>query len=331
MTRFGIIGFGRHAAKRLMPGIALAKNAQVTALSRRDIVAASEAAREFSVPLAFAYADNEKLCRSQEVDAVFVASADAMHLPDVLTAIRCGKPVLCEKPMAANLTDARRMFHAAKGADVLLGVAHVFRFADSVLRVRDIIAAREIGEVVSVQAHFHFNGLGHPRTWMIDPKLAAGGPLADIGVHCFDTLRFVLRDEIAKVSTVARRDDYSGPFEAAAEVAVEFEHGAIGSVSVSTRAEYATGMIVHGSKGTIRAPGLFTLDGPCTVYVKSAAKGWQNFELSNQFAFARQFDAFADTVEGRAQFCCPGEEGLRNQLVLDAAYRSMMSWCVERV
>lgn len=331
MTRFGIIGFGRHAAKRLMPGVSKAKNSQITALSRRDIVAATEASRAFNIPLAFAYSDNEKLCQSKEVDAVFIASADSRHLPDTLTAIRCGKPVLVEKPMATNLTDARRMFHAAKDAGVLLGVAHVFRFADSVLKVRDIVQSGEIGEVIAVQTHFHFLGLGHPRTWLTDPAVAAGGPLADIGVHCFDTTRFVLGDEVARLSTIAQRDKDSGPFECSAEVAMEFERGANGSVSVSTRADYATGMIVHGTKGIVRAPSIFSLDEGGTIFWKSEAKGWQNAEFSNELAFARQFDAFAEAVEGKSTFCCPGEEGLRNQLVLDAAYRSMRSWCVERV
>src|ERR671924_445916 len=100
MVRFGILGFGLHAVKRLMPGFALAKNCHVTALSRRDMTKARESARQFNIPLAFDSA--EKMCRSPEVDAVFVTTPNSCHLADVLLALECGKPVLCEKPMAIS-------------------------------------------------------------------------------------------------------------------------------------------------------------------------------------------------------------------------------------
>src|SRR3989442_3667353 len=88
MVNFGILGFGLHAVKRLMPGFGLAKSSRVTALSRRDISKARESARQYNIPLAFASA--EDLCRSPEVDAVFVATPNACHLHDVLLAIEWG-------------------------------------------------------------------------------------------------------------------------------------------------------------------------------------------------------------------------------------------------
>src|SRR5437868_15419779 len=100
MIRFGILGFGLHAVKRVMPGFAAAKNCRVTALSGRDIGRAQESARRLNIPLAFASA--AELCRSSEVDAVFVSRPNACHLSDVLLAIHCGEPVLWEKPVAVN-------------------------------------------------------------------------------------------------------------------------------------------------------------------------------------------------------------------------------------
>ncbi|MBV8050469.1 MAG: Gfo/Idh/MocA family oxidoreductase, partial [Acidobacteriaceae bacterium] len=97
MINFGIVGFGLHAVKRLMPGFVLAKNCRVVALSRRSPEEARESARQFQIPLAFSSA--EELCRCPEVQAVFVATPNACHLRDVLIAIESRKPVLCEKPM----------------------------------------------------------------------------------------------------------------------------------------------------------------------------------------------------------------------------------------
>jgi predicted dehydrogenase len=89
MINFGIVGFGLHAVKRLMPCFALARDCRVTALSRRDMAKAQASARQFDISLAFDSA--EKLCRSPQVDAVFVATPNACHLQDVLTAMACGK------------------------------------------------------------------------------------------------------------------------------------------------------------------------------------------------------------------------------------------------
>src|SRR5271167_1702216 len=97
MINFGIVGFGLHAVKRLMPGFANARNCRVSALSRRDLAKAQESARQHNIPLAFDSA--EQLCRSPQVDAIFVTTPNACHLQDVLLALSCGKPVLCEKPM----------------------------------------------------------------------------------------------------------------------------------------------------------------------------------------------------------------------------------------
>src|SRR6266403_1599282 len=111
MVRFGIVGFGLHAVRRLMPGFALARSCRVTALSRRDIAKARESAERYRIPLAFDSAAD--LCRSPEVDAVLVTTPNSLHLPDVLTAIAHGKPVLCEKPMGVNADESRQTADAA--------------------------------------------------------------------------------------------------------------------------------------------------------------------------------------------------------------------------
>src|ERR1700736_5323666 len=156
MINFGIVGFGLHAVKRLMPGFALAKNCRVTALSRRDLAMARESARQHNIPLAFDSAQD--LCRAPEVDAIFVTTPNACHLKDVLTAIDSGKPVLCEKPMGVSADQCRQMVEAARKAKVLLGVAQVFRFEESTAGLRDRIAARQIGKPIFARSEFSFPG-----------------------------------------------------------------------------------------------------------------------------------------------------------------------------
>ena len=247
MIRFGIAGFGLHAVKRLMPGFARAQRCRVTALSRRDLQRAQESARQFAIE--YAFVSTAELCACPDVDAVFVASPDAIHYADVLEAIRHGKPVLCEKPMARTPQEAREMVEAARAAKVLLGVAHVMRFEEGVKFFRDHVTAGSIGRPIVARADFFAPMLSSPRKWVNDASLATGGPMADLGVHCIDTLRYILGEEICAVSAMAHYDSHS-VMEASATVALQFGAGALGSVSVSGRTPYQTYLEVVGRNGS---------------------------------------------------------------------------------
>src|ERR1017187_6064391 len=129
MIRYGILGFGLHAVRRLMPGFALASNSRVTALSRRDMKQAEASAAEYRIPHAFDSAAD--LCRSPEVDAIFVATPDCSHFKDVLLAIESGKPVLCEKPMGMNAGGGGQWGERPRGRNRLVGVPRVFLWEGS--------------------------------------------------------------------------------------------------------------------------------------------------------------------------------------------------------
>ena len=329
MVNFGIAGFGLHAVKRLMPGFAGAKKCRVTALSRRNLERARESARQHAIPLAFDSA--ESLCRSAQVDAVFVTTPNSCHLRDVLTAIECGKPVLVEKPMGVNAAECGQMVEAARKAGVLLGVAQIFRFEESVLRLRERVATGAIGKPIFARSEFSFLAApNHPRKWMNDREIAGGGPIVDIGVHCIDALRFILQDEIVSVSAHSVSDALSGTVEAAANLLLEFSRGTLGTVMVSFRAGYRTPLEIVGDAGILRAEDGLTVDKP--IVIERSGDGVVETEtVSNSTAYARQVDAFADAVEGNASFPVPGDEGWKNQEVLDAAYRSIKSGKAEEV
>jgi 1,5-anhydro-D-fructose reductase (1,5-anhydro-D-mannitol-forming) len=322
MIRFGIAGFGHHAEKRLMPGFANAQRCQVTALSRRDLQRALSSARQYGIPFAFASA--AELCASPEVDAVFVASPDALHLPDVLAAIQHRKPVLVEKPMAMNSAEAAEMVSTARAAGVLLGVAHNMRFERSVQWFLRKIAEGAIGRTLLARASFVAPMLGSPRTWVQDPKLATGGPLADIGVHCIDTLRYVLADEVESVTMQAQYDSHS-VLEASAAGVLRFSRGTLADVAVSGRGAYQTLLEVSGETGVLSAINALNVDHPVTLDLRRAFELVERTEVNNHDSYTLQLDNFAAAIEDGTQFRVPGEDGLRNQLILDAAFRSIQS------
>ena len=120
-----------------------------------------------------------------------------------------------------NADEAQQMVTAAKQANVLFGVAQVFRFCESTARLRHRIATEDIGRPTLARAEFSFYAPpDHPRAWLHDRSVAGGGPIADIGVHCIDTLRFVLQDEVTRVTAIGTKDKRSNDVEAAAVLAL---------------------------------------------------------------------------------------------------------------
>jgi 1,5-anhydro-D-fructose reductase (1,5-anhydro-D-mannitol-forming) len=328
MIRFGIAGFGLHAVKRLMPGFADARNCRVTALSRRDLRSAQASAQEFGI--AHAFTSTAELCASPEVDAVFIATPDAIHLPDVLEAVKYGKPALVEKPMAMNADEARQMVMAARSAGVPLGVAHVMRFEESIRWFKEKVSSGAIGTPVLARASFVAPLLSSLRTWIDDPRLATGGPLADVGVHCLDTLRYVLGDEVESVMAQAHHIA-QWQVEATGTTLFQFARGTLATMSVSARAPYQTLVEITGEKAVVSALHALNVEHPVNLELRSGFEILETRKVSNNNSYTAQVEAFADAVESGRPFEIPGEEGLRNQLILDAIFRSVKSGKTERV
>ena len=330
MVNFGIVGFGLHAVKRLMPGFEQSKNCRVIALSRRDIRKAEASAAEYKIPHAFSTV--EDLCQCKDVDAVFVTSPNCCHLPDVLTALKNGKHVLCEKPLAMDAPECRQMVDAAQKAGLQFGVAHVFRFNDSIVHIRNRIASGEIGKPVLARSEFSFPANNdHPRKWLYDRSVAGGGPIYDIGVHCIDTLRYVLQDEVTQVSASSTSDSRSGNVEAAAVLLLEFSRGTLASVLVSYRADYRTPLEVIGNSAVLIADNALNVEVPVEIELRHDGKLLDSEKVSNNLAYAKQVDEFAASLDGKIKFRAPGQEGWQNQEILDAAYRSISSGRAEHV
>lgn len=304
-----------------MPGFARATRSRVTAISRRSLERARASAARYGIPHAFD--SKQALCRHPEVDAVFVATPNSEHHDDVLLALRSGKPVLCEKPMALDAAEAEDMARAARETGLPLGVAHVFRFEASTQRLRERVAAREVGTPVFARAEFSYFGRGHSRTWLLNRRISGGGPVADVGIHCLDALRYILDDEVARVAALGRGDGESGDVEAAAVVSLEFSRGTLAVLLNSIRSEYRTPLELVGEHASLRADNAFNVEAPVTIELIRPGRPVERETVDNSDAYARQVDAFAATIEEDAPFPVPAEQGWRNQIVLDAAYRAM--------
>jgi 1,5-anhydro-D-fructose reductase (1,5-anhydro-D-mannitol-forming) len=328
-VRFAIHGFGFHAVRRLMPAFSECEDATLTGMWRRDQAAAAQDCAEFKIPHCFS--TREELCASPDVNVVFITSPDAMHRGDTLLALKHGKAVLCEKPLAMNATEAEEMNAAAKAAGVVFGVAQNFRFNRSLEWMRDQIAAGQIGEPQLAHAEYTYPASKAPRKWIIDPTLACGGPIGDVGVHCIDALRFVLGEDVVSVSTIARKDELSGPVEAAASLQLEMTGGVYASVDANARGLYRSLVEVTGSEGVLVSENALSVDRPVDVVLRKAGELVETRTFNNGDGYTRMLDSFAQVYREHGQFVASGEDGIHNMRTVDSAYASWRSGARESV
>jgi 1,5-anhydro-D-fructose reductase (1,5-anhydro-D-mannitol-forming) len=319
-VRFAILGFGHHAVRRLVPAFARCEHATLSGMWRRDQTAAQQNCAEHKIPHCFA--TREELCSSPEVDVVFITSPDAMHRDDMLLALQHGKAVLCEKPVAMNAAEAAEMNEAAKAAGVLYGVAQNFRWNRSLEWMREQIAAGKIGEPQLAHAQYSYPAKTAPRKWITDPTLACGGPIADVGVHCIDALRFVLGQDVINISTLARKDEFSGKVEAVATLQLEMTGGVYANVTASARAPYRTLVEVNGSDGVLIAENGLTVDRPVQLVLRRAGELVETASVENNDGYTRMLESFAQAFRGNGSFVATGDDGVLNMKGLDAAFRS---------
>ena len=322
-VRFAILGFGHHAVRRLLPAFSECEEATLSGMWRRDQAAALENCATYKVPHCFP--TREALCSSPEVDVVFITSPDAMHRDDALLAFAHGKAVLCEKPVAMNAGEAAEMDSAAKAAGLLYGVAQNFRYNRSLEWMREQIAAGRIGRPQLAHAQYSYPAAQAPRKWITDPTLARGGPIADVGVHCIDALRFVLGEDMTSVSTVAQKDEASGKVEAIASLQLEMTGGVYANVTASARAPYRTLVEVNGSDGVLIAENGLTVDRPVQLVVRRAGEVVEMVTVENGDGYTRMLDSFARAYRSEGNFAATGEDGVTNMRALDSAYESWQS------
>ena len=321
-VRFGIIGFGRFAEKAIAPAIQASPNTELIALQKRSLAEAREKAREFGVPLAFDSV--ERLVSHPEVDAVFIVSANAAHYPETLAAAHAGKHVLVEKPMAITAREAEEMIRACASAGVKLMVGHMIRFSPLARRIRDIIRSGELGQVGFARADFVYDARLSHRTWLVDRVVAGGGPVYDIGVHCLDTLRFVLDDEVVSV----RSECYPWPdetrTESLAHIQLRFSRGVIGSIFCSFNSPIKrTSLEIMGTDGVLSAS-RFTIGS--TALRLTVERGHEDRpgesraeEIEVPNLYIEEITHFAECILNNREPVSPGENGLINQAVLDKA------------
>jgi len=212
--------------------------------------------------------DWETVVRRDDIDVVDVATPGNMHAPIAIAAARAGKVVLCEKPLANTLPEAKRMLAAVEKAGVLHMICHNYRRAPAVMLAKELIAGGRLGDIRHYRGTYLQDWISDPAfplVWRLDREQAGSGALGDIAAHSIDFARFLV-GEIAEVSGDLKTFVTQRPLpgtrgkkgrvtvDDAAAALVRFENGAIGTIEASRMApgrKNYNRFEINGSKGSL--------------------------------------------------------------------------------
>lgn len=191
--RVAIIGTGAFAEVCHIPGLQTHPAAEVVAVYGRRLEAARALADKFGIR--HATDDLESLCADPEIDAVTIASANVVHAAQAIAALKHGKHVFCEKPLAMTAAEAREMAEIARSSGKVHQVAFTFRYNYGIRELRRRIAAGDIGKPFFSRIQYdRWDGLaaGWTSSWREKKEFAGAGMLFDLGSHLFDIGHHVL-------------------------------------------------------------------------------------------------------------------------------------------
>jgi len=231
---WGLIGCGWVARDYVAPAILGAPSAQLLALC--DVNArATERIQEFA-PDTQSFSDLGELLACDGLDAVYIATPNHLHRPLCEAAARAGKHVLCEKPMATTLADARAMVEVCAQNGVVYATAFDQRFHAAHRLLREKIKAGELGEVTALRIHYACwtptdwrpaSDDGAHENWRVDPTKAGGGAFIDLAPHGLDLAQMLLDEELVEIACLLQRRVFDYAVDDGAVLIGRFGSGAL--------------------------------------------------------------------------------------------------------
>jgi predicted dehydrogenase len=314
---YGILGFGRYAYRRLEPAFTKTMHSRLFGISRTTPQNARTTARELDIP--FYTADPLALVSHRDIQAIIVTSPPALHREHVLLASENGKHVLVEKPIASSAREVQEMIDCCNRNRVKLMSGFVMRFIDAIQQTRNMIQSGKLGRIHFAGSSFGLKPDENNRSWLNDPHLSAGGPVADLGSHLIDLLQFILNKKVVRLHAVLKPDYSKSAIERNALVQFEWEDDILSTMYVSFDVVRESTLTFYGSKGKLTLRNFNQSESMVEIEWLSA-KGRNSIRIFNHNYYARMLDHLAEAILFNKEILLTGQIGLENQQIIDEIY-----------
>jgi perosamine synthetase len=313
-VRIGIVGCGQISYLHL-DAYKKNQNVELVAFADLDVNRAKAFTRKLN---ARAYSSHQEMLKNEKLDGVSICTIPATHKKITIDFLNAGVNVLCEKPLAVSVAEAREMIAQAKEKDLVLLPAFKFRFFEEVSEAKRLIKNGGFGNILNFR--LMFGGYADMAgTWFANKKLSGGGVIIDNGSHAIDLVQYLL-GAIKSVSAQTKNSQ-NLDVEDTARLNISLASGTTGTIDLSwsTPVPSLTYLEIYGENGTLLlSPGSLTYK----------FKDWSEWKVENRQldpnpGFLRQIDHFVEAVEGRKDLIVGAQDGLEAQKVIEAAYESI--------
>jgi predicted dehydrogenase len=321
---FAVVGLGSIAKSSVLPAFSRCKRAKLIALVGRDKKKADALAKKFQATATY---DSEQFARclaDRAVSAMYIATPPGEHLSFALQAAKGGKHVLCEKPLAATVEQATKMVEACRENGVLLMTAYRKYFEPSTVYLKKLIHDGALGRIDVIHTAFsELHSAGVALDWLLDPRLAGGGPLMDLGVYCVNTTRWLVGEDPIAVTAQAWRNDSERfrQVEEGISFRMQFPSGLVVQGSSSYGAALSSFIFIQGTKGWVCLTPAFPFDEERRLTGKIAGRALEKkFKVVDEFA--PEIDAFAEAIQRKQPVEPDGMQGLRDMKIMHTIYEA---------
>ena len=322
---WGVLGAANIAVQKVIPAMQRGEWCEIAAIASRDANKAEQAAGDLDIPKA--YGSYEDLLADPEIEAIYNPLPNHLHVPWSIRAAEAGKHVLCEKPVALDAHQARKLFEVQARTGVKIGEAFMVRTHPQWLRARELVRAGRIGDLRSIMGFFsYFNrdaaNIRNVADW-------GGGGLMDIGCYPIFTSRFIFEEEPRRVMALLERDPEMQTDRLTSGM-LDFPSGQ-SVFTCSTQLVPYQRMQLFGTTGRIEIEIPFNAPNhrPCHIFVDDgsdlfgAGVETESFPVCDQYTI--QGDIFSRAIRGEGEVPVPLEDAIRNMAVIDALVKSAES------
>ena len=338
-VRIGIIGTGG-ISECHVKGYLADERCKINAVCDINEARAANFADKHGVPKY--YSNYQNMLDSEDLDAVSVCTINNTHAPITIAALKSGKHVLCEKPMAINASEALKMKEEADKSKKLLMIGLVRRFGNDTAILQDFIKNGYLGDIYYAKATY-LRRNGCPGGWFSDKEKSGGGPLIDLGVHIIDLVRYLLGSpEAVSVTGVTfdklkNRPGIKNPkgylsvdagnkfdVEDLAVALIKFDNGSALTVETSFSQNIKNDMgdiELFGTKSGARLNPELELFSELNGYLVNIEPA-MNTKLSFDGLFENEIKHFIDCIVDGVKCVSPAEAGIEAMKIIDAIYKS---------
>lgn len=317
--RWGVLGNAEIARVCVIPAIQKSSNSLVHGLATRSLKDARQTVTDNNIQ--HVYHTYDDLLADQDIDVVYIPLPNHLHHPWTLQAVRAGKHVLCEKPLACNEAESQEMVNAATAAGLLLMEGMMYRFHPRSQRIKQAITKGEIGRVSLVRSAF---GYKMDEELLLSGNNArlktemGGGALLDVGCYSVNVARWYMGAEPTELQ--AQAVYHSSGVEVHLVASLRFPENGLATMEASFISTMQQTYSVLGSEGAIELPHdafiPWEKDAVFTIRSKDQEVGKKHVTPGAD-EYLLMVEHFADAVLGKTKLALPPEESIRNMRVLD--------------